>query len=722
MFGGGIVALMLACACAMLQAQVPAVTQQDCGGEGQVPCAISLTNAACDTGLRRSAPANCGCLVTGPFGGCLIPRLCTTCVNHTRRRSSINTFHNSWIDWALRNQRDLAQDEPVNWVMRLGTHNSFNSTSDGHDTGPLLPNQFYSMTDQLRSGARVLSIDLFQLAGDIRLCHGGGPDAAPALCAVPGVPLIYPLPPGLRYFSQGIKEIRNWLSLNPDEIIFISLENWAPTMGASHTEIRNVFRAFFGNRTLKSPLVAPAGFTDTRWPTAREMGAARQQVIIMDDDAVAANEFVFKQQDIVGSFGDEWAAKNVRRYPNCVTDHVLEQAPVRATITVEEREFGIAMFGLLDAGDVADAAECNYSFIVLDKFSSFLPHPPGADLFDYSRQMAAIWSWNVGDVGQHGACAAVESTSGRWRSANCGVQRQFACARPRSEAGLDPLAWEDRLGEDWKITAASGPWTAGQSTCAAEFPGYNFSVPVNGYQNRKLKDLNAAASDLWVNYSQREVPGQWAIGRLPAVGAPPIAAAGPDQTVECGFTATLDGSASKDPQGDPLTYTWSGPFGTLSGAVVTATLPPGEHAITLTVSDGKGGTDTDSVTITVNDTTSPTMTVALSPWVLWPPNHKPVSVVADVQVHDTCDAEPPSVELISVVSDESGNGRGAGQTLADVVNADIGTDDREFGLRAEREGAGRQRTYTATYRATDLAGNKTEVSAKVVAPHDRGKK
>jgi hypothetical protein len=713
MLAGCAAAVVLSSGYAILQAQSP-VTQQDCGNEGQVPCAITLTNAACDTGLRRSAPTICGCLVSGPFGMCLLPRLCTTCVNHTRRRSSINTFHNSWMDWALRNQRDLAQDEPVNWVMRLGTHNSFNSTSDGHDTGPLLPNQFYSMTDQLRSGARVLSIDLFQLAGDVRLCHGGGPSSAPFLCGVPGIPLIYAFPPGLRYFSHGIREIRNWLLQNPDEIIFISLENWAPTMGATHDEIKRVFRNYFGNRAFKSPLQPPSGFTENRWPTGREMNAAGQQVIILDDAGIASNEYVFKQQNIIGDFGDEWLAKNVRRYPNCATQHVLDQPSERATITVEEREFAILQFGTLNAADIADAAECNYSFIVLDKYSSFLPQPPGgADLFDYSRQMAAVWSWTVGDVGQHGACAIVDGASGRWSSANCNLDRRFVCGRPRSEAGLDPVEWQDRLGEDWEITAASGPWTAGQSTCAAEFPGYNFSVPVNGYQNRKLKDTNSAASDVWVNYSRREVANQWAIGRLPTVDAPPIAEAGPDQLIECGNSVTLDGSASKDPQGDLLTYTWSGAFGTLSGPVITATLPPGEHAITLAVSDGKGGTDTDSVTITVNDTTPPGMTLALSPSVLWPPNHKPVSVVADIQVHDTCDAEPPSVELLSVVSSDGANG---------IVNADIGTDDRELELRAERPGGASQRTYTATYRATDLAGNQTTASAQVVAPHDRGKK
>ena len=97
-------------------------------------------------------------------------------------------------------------------------------------------------------------------------------------------------------------------------------------------------------------------------------------------------------------------------------------------------------------------------------------------------------------------------------------------------------------------------------------------------------------------------------------------------------------------------------------------------------------------------------------------------MIAEIAVHDTCDAEPPSVELLSVVSSEGANGRGDGNTSTDIVNADIGTDDRELELRAERSGRASERTYTATYRATDLAGNQTEASAQVIVPHDRGRK
>jgi hypothetical protein len=101
---------------------------------------------------------------------------------------------------------------------------------------------------------------------------------------------------------------------------------------------------------------------------------------------------------------------------------------------------------------------------------------------------------------------------------------------------------------------------------------------------------------------------------------PPVADAGPDQTLPAaspaGSDVTLDGSASSDPDGDALSYSWTGPFGTVGGVGPTVTLGIGVHVVSLEVDDGNGATDTDSVTIAVEaaqDTTPPIVIATISP-------------------------------------------------------------------------------------------------------------
>ena len=90
---------------------------------------------------------------------------------------------------------------------------------------------------------------------------------------------------------------------------------------------------------------------------------------------------------------------------------------------------------------------------------------------------------------------------------------------------------------------------------------------------------------------------------------PPVADAGRDQTVFVGMAITVNGSASSDPDGDTLTYSWVQTGGTtvaLSGATTsgltfTAPATTGRLTFTLTVTDDGSppASHTDTVIITV---------------------------------------------------------------------------------------------------------------------------
>jgi hypothetical protein len=96
---------------------------------------------------------------------------------------------------------------------------------------------------------------------------------------------------------------------------------------------------------------------------------------------------------------------------------------------------------------------------------------------------------------------------------------------------------------------------------------------------------------------------------------PPVADAGSDGSGPVGVAFTVDGSASRDPDGDPITYQWnfssrpSGSTSTIANATRSTAqfLPdvPGQFVLSLAVSDGLA-TGTDEVVIeAVSDNEGP---------------------------------------------------------------------------------------------------------------------
>lgn len=147
------------------------------------------------------------------------------------------------------------------------------------------------------------------------------------------------------------------------------------------------------------------------------------------------------------------------------------------------------------------------------------------------------------------------------------------------------------------------------------------------------------------------------------------------------------------------------------------------HAL-VTFSAGSAATVTKGspVNLTVPieplDNSPPTLTVTLTPNMIWSPDNKHIPVnVAFAAKGDDYD-NLPEIKLESITANEP-------LEPDDVRDASYGLDDRYLRLRSKHDGF-TDRIYTVTYSATDASGNQTTASATVtvpaVTPHDQDEK
>ena len=148
--------------------------------------------------------------------------------------------------------------------------------------------------------------------------------------------------------------------------------------------------------------------------------------------------------------------------------------------------------------------------------------------------------------------------------------------------------------------------------------------------------------------------------------------------------------------------------------------PRGTTTVTYTSSDTTGNSASCDSTISVVDTTPPTVSVG-HPAPLLPANHQYHTVSLDdchIEVQDTCGGPlPPSTshaEITCVTSNEPDNSHGDGNTINDIVILD----DHTLKLRAERDGGGNGRVYNVHFRVKDQAGNPQDSVCSFVVPHD----
>lgn len=155
----------------------------------------------------------------------------------------------------------------------------------------------------------------------------------------------------------------------------------------------------------------------------------------------------------------------------------------------------------------------------------------------------------------------------------------------------------DRLGFAWSLLSVPAGSAAVLSEPNAVSPSFAVDTPGSYVAQLIVHDGLAASAPATVTVTTQN--------------SPPVAEAGPDQSAFVGDWVTLDGSASTDADGDPLTYRWSllgVPAGSAAGLSEPAAVnpsfaldTPGTYGAQLIVHDGTVAGVPDAVLIsTVN--------------------------------------------------------------------------------------------------------------------------
>jgi HYR domain-containing protein len=147
-----------------------------------------------------------------------------------------------------------------------------------------------------------------------------------------------------------------------------------------------------------------------------------------------------------------------------------------------------------------------------------------------------------------------------------------------------------------------------------------------------------------------------------------------------------------------------------------STFALGTTTVQCTATDTHNNTAHGSFTVTVQDTTPPTIvSITASPSNLWPPNHNMSDVTVTVIATDLVDPAPTS-HIVSVSSNQADNENGDGNTTTDWIITGALT----LQLRAERDGNS-DRIYTITIATTDFSGNTAHGTVTVtVSPTSHG--
>jgi hypothetical protein len=418
---------------------------------------------------RRGLVADESC--TGPMGRRVV-------------RQEVKAHESSWLHRTLGFQYELANTVPLRDAPWVGTHNSFNSTSEEPTLSHTDSNQQLSLTDQLRIDIRSLELDVHWNPSPRA---GGQP--APVVCHARGANEFHAGCTSERLLPEVLAEIAAWLRAHDDQVLLLYVEDnvdtaegYDPTAQALGEGLRRED----GKSLIYKP---PSGGACADLPlslTREEILAAGRQVVMVSGcgEGAAWRGLVFDWNDV------EVEERNhgYRDHPVCDQDPDGDGRPdfapdVYATKLVRYYEDSTWVSPMASNAGLAStddglspevARRMTRCGVDLIGFDQILPTD--------GRLAAVAWSWAPNEPSRAGDCA-VQRDDGRWISRKCSKRHQAACRRADGR---------------WAVTLASVPATA--ATAACRQLSAKPALPRTGAENEALRQAAraAGAATVWL--------------------------------------------------------------------------------------------------------------------------------------------------------------------------------------------------------------------------------
>ncbi len=409
-------------------------------------------------------------------------------------RSAVDDYQRTWTHRALTAQYALGDDVPFANAPWIGTHNSFNSTSEFPTASHTDSNQQLSLTDQLRVDMRKLEIDVHWFpslsAGGAKVpvvCHGRGGDQLHAGCTTE------------RTLAQTLPEVAGWLHANPGQVLLLYIEdNLDGTEGQEATA--QVLRDSFGSLLYRPPASGSGGCASLPLSlTRRAVLAAGAQVVVVSgcgggagwrstvfdwDASPAPGTPPVHVETSAHGYGADCAPGDFPRstYETRLVRYYEDATFVSAA--VDPSSPGYYDTGVTKAA-AANMVRCGVDLIDFDEVL------PGDERLD-----AVVWSWAPGEPAAGAGDCAAQGADGRWRARPCRARLRAACRRPDGT---------------WTVTArAMSPAGAARACRRARA---RFAVPRTGSENVGLRAARPGGTgDVWLAYARRSSRRAWTSG------------------------------------------------------------------------------------------------------------------------------------------------------------------------------------------------------------------